>query len=620
MSATPTPIHPTPPRIRLVPTHRQPGRAVALAWILGTAAVGAGCVVEERVDRPAYGDGRIGLATPAPPSQVTALQRPARRRVPATLVLQLEPQTLQAINAPVRTFNLSWAGSGLRGEPGAAEPRRLRVRLSPPTPPNRRSGKSRQPAFREGWIDLPADALTTPGGVVHLARASVDLWLVEPYGNRRSAMLRHGLSRVTLHRDFLDAAAQLRLPAKPAELLWLALQGMTPDQMRAYASLRTRLAPSTVATLFERGVTPQQLAALEARGTVLRGAEVMALLEGGVTMAEVASALDRGVPAEVPTLLAELRPPVMEQPTRRVAEAPAAPRPDRLPSPAATTPVPLPPVPLPPLPQTPVQAQAHAQAPAAVRRNAPPATATAPPAATGLPAATPEPPSAASTGDRPNPRRRVLTAVVPEPDAQPGSSRTRPGANPSAAGREGTVDVSGGVGHSLKLPVATAAAEVPAAATSTTAPQAGETRNTPEGPQAVPARYVTLLQRLGFYDPAEIRRLHDARVEPLMIHRLEKAGLAGLATDDLLAIQATGLRAADAEALNDAGLRPTLTELLSLREAGIDAGFLRAVSDDTFKRLSVRQLLDLHEAGLDAEAIRELRASLAALPVPGSDG
>ena len=125
----------------------------------------------------------------------------------------------------------------------------------------------------------------------------------------------------------------------------------------------------------------------------------------------------------------------------------------------------------------------------------------------------------------------------------------------------------------------------------------------------IPPRYIDLVSRLGYSRGTDVRRLYEARVEPLMIRRLQRAGLDRAPVDTLIDARGAGVTGEDALAMAEAGYDVSLPELIALKQAGIDRAFIEAVADDQFKPLPADQLIELKRRGLTAEMIRELRAS-----------
>ncbi|MEM7577214.1 MAG: hypothetical protein AAF328_07035 [Planctomycetota bacterium] len=592
-----------------------------------------------------------------------------------SLVLQLDAKDFTpAAQTPLpRIIQRRWAGTGLTpADASAADTlHEVEVRLAAPRNLIRdlRKQLAEQPS-REGTLRFtPEQALTRPAGnapLTILKRPAVTLTLVTPPAAPAAGDLRSGLARVTFDGGFLDAVAQLDANAQPADALWLAMRGLTTQDVRRFHAARARLTLPETVRLADAGIDPAGLRQMERRGTVFRVEEWLALSAAGLTASDTLAFVDAGTTPTVDALTdaqalkekeilaaaleeqaaeqarleaelakqavaeAELEAERLEQEalaieTRQLAETPAVPMPDA--DDSAST-------------QRSTQAPTSAQA--EVQRTPEPAD---------DPVVAVEPTDDAATEAGP---AAVASPIAVVPTPQPAEDSTPSFYDSLMA------DLSRGPQASVQeVSNSTEAADEPADALVDAAMQDAETRandqavdvaddgsavadNRPTDPvgqaetaplprvaagdmvptepaeRAVPARYVELLGKLHITRPAHVAALYEARVPPKMIHRFQQAGVRP-SVIELIDAHRLSLDPDAAQTLNDAGYDITIYDLALLDQAGVDPSYAAALFDERFRPLTATQIAELWKKRVSIADIRDARTKALSTPMSTLD-
>ena len=101
--------------------------------------------------------------------------------------------------------------------------------------------------------------------------------------------------------------------------------------------------------------------------------------------------------------------------------------------------------------------------------------------------------------------------------------------------------------------------------------------------------------------------LRNAGVDAKYIEQMRSAGLGDLTLDDLAEMGMQGVTPAYIKEMADAGYSHlTAREISELRAMGVNPAFVKSLADAGYAKLSVKELVRLKASGVDADFIREL--------------
>ncbi len=607
------------------------------------------------------------LSAPACQAPTPAAPRPAAaspRAAAPSLRLALDPATsapqASLADSPLAAgFQSAWSGVAL-ADPATPALDTLQIELTHPAP------DGSPPPLHAGPINLAPGNLAplstasnqadraAPPRLLILRRPGVTVTLAAARSPDHGAGASQGVARLSFTPGFLDAADQLADPPhRPADALWLALLGLSADDLHTFADVGPTYSLADAARLAGAGLSAQDLRDYRRLNLRFSVPEHLALRRAGVSPAVAETYLVRGVPADAGTLaqyhrnaqaqereqarrhaeeqrLAQQREMQrLQEEQRRAAEEQARQDAARLAEEQRLT------------QQREMQrvqeeqrraaeelarqearraemdrlaADLEAQR-AAMREQAVAEAADADPATTVSADATPADtdinadikPGTVTEAD-PAPPTPTPTQVVSVTEASPDQSEQPDG--PSfydvvVAEVRADPPPPAATGQTVSETPTVVAMNDPEPALETD-PEPEPAIAAPPVTNPAPADYAGLLAKLGITEPGHAAALFEARVPPRYIHRLQAAGLTPTVLE-LLDAHQLGLDPADALTLADAGYRFSVADLSMLHTADVDPRYVIALYDDRFKPLTAEQLVQLWNHRVTLAAVRAKR-------------